>query len=88
MIDYGDLMSLLSTAMNLQATFDTPQEPGPYALDTSGMGKGQIWVNGESIGRHWPGYIARDHNCGACNYAGSYNQNKCLTGCGEPSQKW
>ncbi|XP_074353625.1 beta-galactosidase-like isoform X2 [Apium graveolens] len=71
-----------------KTTFDTPQEPGPYALDMTGMGKGEIWINGESIGRHWPGYIARGHNCGACNYAGYYNQNKCATSCGEPSQKW
>lgn len=73
---------------NLQTTFDTPQEPGPYALDMSGMGKGEIWINGESIGRHWPGYIARGHNCGTCNYAGYYNQIKCATSCGESSQKW
>ncbi|MBA0691160.1 hypothetical protein Goari_008803 [Gossypium aridum] len=51
------------------------------------MGKGQIWINGQSIGRHWPAYKASG-NCGACNYAGTFRENKCGTNCGEASQRW
>lgn len=51
------------------------------------MGKGQVWVNGHNIGRHWSAYTARG-NCGRCNYAGIYNEKKCLSHCGEPSQRW
>ncbi|KAK6151943.1 hypothetical protein DH2020_014578 [Rehmannia glutinosa] len=56
-------------------------------LDMLNMGKGEIWINGESIGRHWPGYIAKGR-CGHCNYAGTFTQTKCLSGCGQPSQRW
>ncbi|MED6209050.1 hypothetical protein PIB30_050904 [Stylosanthes scabra] len=47
------------------------------------MGKGEIWINGQSIGRHWPGYKAGG-SCGACNYAGTFTQ----TNYGQPSQRW
>ena len=70
-----------------QTTFSTPEGDDPLAFDMSSMGKGQIWVNGQSIGRHWPAYIANGR-CNGCNYAGNYTQFKCQTNCGEPSQKW
>ena len=72
----------------MQATFNAPEGNDPLALDMSSMGKGQLWVNGESIGRHWPANIASGASCGACNYAGTYNEKKCLSSCGDPSQKW
>ncbi|KAL1805252.1 hypothetical protein ACET3Z_028320 [Daucus carota] len=71
-----------------KATFNAPEGNDPLALDMSSMGKGQLWVNGESIGRHWPANIASGASCGACNYAGTYNEKKCLSSCGDPSQKW
>lgn len=71
----------------MQTTFNAPGGNEPLALDMSSMGKGQIWINGQSIGRHWPGYIARGA-CGACDYAGTYSDKKCRTNCGEPSQRW
>ncbi|KAK1377747.1 Beta-galactosidase [Heracleum sosnowskyi] len=71
-----------------KATFSAPEGNDPLALDMSSMGKGQMWVNGESIGRHWPGNIASGANCGVCNYAGTFNEKKCLSNCGDPSQKW
>ena len=40
-------------SMNLcvkQAEFDAPTREGPLELDLSTMGKGQAWVNGQSIG--------------------------------------
>ncbi|XWS17401.1 hypothetical protein CRYUN_Cryun33cG0064200 [Craigia yunnanensis] len=70
-----------------KTTFNAPGGNEPLALDMSNMGKGQIWINGQSIGRHWPGYIARG-GCGACDYAGTYSDKKCRTNCGEPSQRW
>lgn len=53
----------------------------------SSMGKGQVWINSQNIGRHMPGYIARG-KCGDCYYAGTYAETKCQTNCGQPSQKW
>ncbi|KAH0984966.1 hypothetical protein GBA52_012143 [Prunus armeniaca] len=70
-----------------KATFDAPSGNDPLALDMVSMGKGQIWINGRSIGRHWPAYTAHGA-CHDCYYAGTYNENKCLTKCGEPSQRW
>lgn len=52
------------------------------------MGKGQVWINGMSIGRHWPGYKAHGSCDSRCSYAGEYNENKCQSNCGEPSQRW
>lgn len=74
-------------SLNFQTTFNAPEGNDPLALDMNGMGKGLIWINGESIGRHWPGYIAKGH-CNGCSYAGTFNENKCQTNCGEPSQRW
>ncbi|KAG5595644.1 hypothetical protein H5410_036876 [Solanum commersonii] len=69
-----------------KATFDAPEGNDPLALDMESMGKGQIWINGEGVGRHWPGYIARG-DCGECNYAGLYSETKCQTNCEQPSQR-
>nr|GMC47596.1 beta-galactosidase-like [Ipomoea batatas] len=70
-----------------KTTFDAPAGNEPLALDMNTMGKGQIWINGQSIGRYWPGYKASGA-CGACNYAGWFNEKKCLSKCGEASQRW
>ncbi|KAK7411940.1 hypothetical protein VNO78_03385 [Psophocarpus tetragonolobus] len=70
-----------------KTTFNAPAGNDPLALDMGSMGKGEVWINGRSIGRHWPGYIAHG-SCGACNYAGFYTDNKCRTNCGQPSQRW
>ncbi|GLU10047.1 hypothetical protein SLE2022_268750 [Rubroshorea leprosula] len=70
-----------------KTTFDAPGGNYPLALDMSFMSKGQIWINGNSIGRHWPAYKASG-TCHQCSYAGLYNEKKCLSGCGESSQKW
>lgn len=70
-----------------KATFNAPEGNDPLALDMISMGKGEIWINGEGIGRHWPGYIAKG-NCGACNYAGTFKETKCQSDCGQPSQRW
>ncbi|CAL9104787.1 unnamed protein product [Musa textilis] len=70
-----------------KAFFNAPAGSEPLALDMSSMGKGQIWINGQSIGRYWPAYKANGF-CDWCDYRGAYNEKKCQTNCGEPSQKW
>ena len=72
--------------INWQAYFDAPEGDEPLALDMEGMGKGQIWINGQSIGRYWTAYASG--NCNGCNYAGGYRPPKCQLGCGQPTQKW
>ncbi|XVE70603.1 hypothetical protein DITRI_Ditri10aG0084600 [Diplodiscus trichospermus] len=70
-----------------KAIFDAPDGNEPLALDMNTMGKGEIWINGNSIGRHWPG-VKGVGNCNKCSYAGLFNETKCLNGCGQPSQRW
>ncbi|KAE8674146.1 hypothetical protein F3Y22_tig00111769pilonHSYRG00476 [Hibiscus syriacus] len=70
-----------------KTTFNAPAGNSPLALVMSNMGKGQIWMNGKSVGRHWPAYKASG-NCGVCNYAETFNEKKCGTNCGEASQRW
>uniref|UniRef100_A0A1D1YR98 Putative beta-galactosidase 10 n=1 Tax=Anthurium amnicola TaxID=1678845 RepID=A0A1D1YR98_9ARAE len=52
------------------------------------MGKGEAWVNGRSIGRFWPKYLAPVDGCKPCDYRGRFNPGSCQTGCDEPSQRW
>ncbi|XP_031502782.1 beta-galactosidase 8 isoform X1 [Nymphaea colorata] len=71
-----------------KANFDTPDGDDPIALDLGGLGKGEAWVNGQSIGRYWPSYSSPQDGCSSsCNYRGAYNSNKCLKNCGMPSQR-
>ncbi|XP_047939162.1 beta-galactosidase 8 [Salvia hispanica] len=70
-----------------KTTFDAPSGSSPVALDFTGLGKGEAWVNGQSIGRYWPTNIASNNGCtNSCNYRGSYSSNKCLKNCGKPTQ--
>lgn len=72
-----------------KTSFKTPSGIDPVALDLQGMGKGQAWVNGQSIGRFWPSFIAGNDSCSAtCDYRGAYNPSKCVGNCGNPSQRW
>ncbi|KAL5698727.1 Beta-galactosidase 1 [Ranunculus cassubicifolius] len=70
-----------------KAVFGLPPGNDPLALDMGSMGKGQVWINGQSIGRYWPANKAYG-SCGGCNYAGYYNEKKCQSNCGEASQRW
>ncbi|XP_052199504.1 beta-galactosidase-like isoform X2 [Diospyros lotus] len=83
----GSLLAKKQPLTWYKATFNAPEGNDPLALDMNSMGKGQIWINGESIGRHWPGYKARG-SCGSCSYAGTFDEKKCLSNCGEASQRW
>ncbi|CAI9103760.1 OLC1v1002304C1 [Oldenlandia corymbosa var. corymbosa] len=69
-----------------KAYFNAPAGNDPLALDLSSMGKGQIWINGQNIGRYWTSWAKG--NCGQCSYAGTYREWKCLSGCGQPTQRW
>lgn len=69
-----------------QTYFNAPEGNEPLALDMGGMGKGQIWINGQSIGRYWTAYATG--NCNGCSYAGTFRPPKCQLGCGKPTQRW
>lgn len=69
-----------------KANFDAPGGNEPLALDLQSMGKGQVWINGQSIGRYWMAYAKG--GCGSCSYTGTFRPSKCQTGCGGPTQRW
>ncbi|KAA8534750.1 hypothetical protein F0562_029808 [Nyssa sinensis] len=73
-----------------KTTFKAPLGTDPITLDLQGLGKGLAWVNGHNIGRYWPSYLAEEDGCSveACDYRGSYSNSKCLTNCGQPTQRW
>lgn len=52
------------------------------------MGKGHGWVNGKSIGRYWPSYLANENGCSSnCDFRGAYYDSKCVINCGKPTQR-
>ncbi|GMI68588.1 Arabidopsis thaliana beta-galactosidase 10, beta-galactosidase 10 [Hibiscus trionum] len=68
---------------------DPPSGEEPVGLDMIHMGKGLAWLNGEEIGRYWPINSSKDEKCvEECDYRGKFFQEKCVTGCGEPTQRW
>ncbi|XP_015973400.3 beta-galactosidase [Arachis duranensis] len=83
----GSLLAKKQPLTWYKTNFNKPEGNDPLALDMISMGKGQVWINGRSIGRHWPGYTAHGI-CWDCDYAGSYTDKKCKKNCGEPSQRW
>ncbi|ONK72499.1 uncharacterized protein A4U43_C04F20060 [Asparagus officinalis] len=70
-----------------RAYFDAPAGDEPLALDMGSMGKGQIWINGEHIGRYWTAWAPKEE-CNDCSYTGTYRPPKCQSGCGQPTQRW
>ncbi|CAK9156165.1 unnamed protein product [Ilex paraguariensis] len=70
-----------------KATFQAPEGKGPLSLNLASMGKGQAWVNGQSIGRYWPAYLSPSTGCtDKCDYRGTYDASKCQKKCGQPAQ--
>ncbi|KAL2332047.1 hypothetical protein Fmac_019628 [Flemingia macrophylla] len=70
-----------------KTNFAAPSGSNPVAIDFTGMGKGEAWVNGQSIGRYWPTYVSPNSGCtDSCNYRGPYSSSKCRKNCGKPSQ--
>lgn len=69
--------------------FKAPSGTDPVVVDLKGMGKGQAWVNGQSIGRFWPAYIADKTGCSqTCDYRGRYHTGNCMSNCAHPTQRW
>ncbi|KAG4109563.1 hypothetical protein ERO13_1Z049351v2 [Gossypium hirsutum] len=73
-----------------KTTLKAPLGNKPVVVDLLGLGKGMAWVNGHSLGRYWPSYIADKQLCKTetCDYRGRYNDSKCVSKCGEPTQRW
>ncbi|KAJ1407397.1 Glycoside hydrolase, family 35 [Sesbania bispinosa] len=72
-----------------KSTFKTPEGTDSLVLDLEGLGKGHAWVNGQSIGRYWPIMVADENGCSdTCDYRGNYGPERCVSGCGEPSQRF
>ncbi|KAJ4838014.1 hypothetical protein Tsubulata_030945 [Turnera subulata] len=88
-VDWVQLSSFNQGQQSLKwykAYFDAPAGNDPLALDMRSMGKGQVWINGQSIGRYWMVYAKGD--CSRCSYSGTYRAPKCQLGCGQPTQQW
>ncbi|RLN31220.1 beta-galactosidase 7-like [Panicum miliaceum] len=45
-----------------KTTFPTPAGNDAVILNLTGMGKGEVWINGESIGRYWVSFKAPSGN--------------------------
>nr|CAB3477286.1 unnamed protein product [Digitaria exilis] len=78
-----------------KTSFDAPAGEEAVVVDLLGLNKGAAWVNGNSLGRYWPSYAAAEMDgCHVCDYrrefnaAGDESDLQCLTGCGEPSQRF
>ncbi|KAI7758048.1 hypothetical protein M8C21_007412 [Ambrosia artemisiifolia] len=70
-----------------KSTFMAPEGKGPISLNLAGMGKGQAWVNGQSIGRYWSTYLSPSTGCtDHCDYRGAYDAQKCQKKCDQPAQ--
>ncbi|GAV86699.1 Glyco_hydro_35 domain-containing protein [Cephalotus follicularis] len=69
-----------------KAYFNAPEGNEPLALDLQSMGKGQVWINGQSIGRYLMSYAKGD--CNFCSYRGTFKSSKCQLGCNQPTQRW
>ncbi|XP_035541969.1 beta-galactosidase 16-like [Juglans regia] len=45
-----------------KTVFDAPAGNEPLALNLGSMGKGEVWINGQSIGRYWVSYHTSEGN--------------------------
>ncbi|WZZ90595.1 hypothetical protein YC2023_119174 [Brassica napus] len=72
-----------------KANFKAPLGKDPVIVDLNGLGKGEVWINGQSIGRYWPSFNSSDEGCTEeCDYRGEYGSDKCAFMCGKPTQRW
>ncbi|CAN1802615.1 Beta-galactosidase 10 [Linum perenne] len=72
-----------------KTVLEPPTGNEPIGLDMLNMGKGLAWLNGEEIGRYWPRKSPKNGKCvDECDYRGKFMPDKCLTGCGKPTQRW
>lgn len=63
----------------LQTTFDAPPGRDPCAIRMTGMGKGMVWVNGISIGRHWMSFLSPLGQPTQSEYVNLIHLNKCYS---------
>ncbi|KAK0579520.1 hypothetical protein LWI29_027451 [Acer saccharum] len=83
----GSILPVNKSLIWYKISFFAPEGKGPIALKLASMGKGQAWVNGESIGRYWSAYRSPLTGCTEnCDYRGTYDSFKCLKKCGQPAQ--
>ncbi|KAM0860764.1 hypothetical protein ACQ4PT_046326 [Festuca glaucescens] len=53
-VEWTDIYNLTYIPLTwYQTTFATPIGSDAVALNLTSMGKGEVWINGESIGRYW-----------------------------------
>ncbi|KGN43246.1 beta-galactosidase 13 [Cucumis sativus] len=57
-VDWSEIKEEKSALTWYKTYFDAPEGNDPVAIRMNGMGKGQIWVNGKSIGRYWMSYLS------------------------------
>ncbi|CAH9146966.1 unnamed protein product [Cuscuta epithymum] len=70
-----------------KAYFNEPSGDEPLALDMNSMGKGQVWINGQSIGRYWTAKANGNCTEDMASYAGRYKPQRNQVGCGHPTQR-
>ncbi|XP_044496487.1 beta-galactosidase 8-like [Mangifera indica] len=84
---HGSILPVNKSLIWYKATFSAPDGKGPLVLNLASMGKGQAWVNGQSIGRYWPAYLSPSTGCTEnCDYRGTHYSSTCQKGCGQPAQ--
>ncbi|XP_021600928.1 beta-galactosidase 16 isoform X1 [Manihot esculenta] len=59
-IQWGNFSSPQNPLTWYKTVFNAPAGDAPVALNLGSMGKGEAWVNGNSIGRYWPSYRSPD----------------------------
>lgn len=58
-------------------------------VDLNGFGKGEVWINGQSIGCYWLSFNFSEDGCiEECDYCGEYGSDKCVFMCGKLIQRW
>ncbi|KAJ0018838.1 hypothetical protein Pint_10715 [Pistacia integerrima] len=83
----GSALPVNKSLIWYKVTFVAPEGKGPLVLNLASMGKGQAWVDGQSIGRYWPAYLSPSTGCTEyCDYRGTHDPSTCQKGCGQPAQ--
>ncbi|KAJ3142024.1 Beta-galactosidase 6 [Irineochytrium annulatum] len=82
----SDLKSLSDSAVSTSTHADPLRS---FSLYLGTMGRGQTWVNGRAIGRHWNKEAKVTERCAVtCPETGEFYAERCPTNCGKPSQRW
>ncbi|XP_043720717.1 beta-galactosidase 6-like [Telopea speciosissima] len=55
-VQWSNIGNSTQPLMWYKTTFDTPNGNDPLVLNLGSMGKGEAWVNGQSIGRYWASF--------------------------------